>query len=479
MASRKRSTPPGQQTQSQPDLDRTGEPGPKATNKARRARGLVEPYFSNSSGLWRIQVEVGEPGGPRRRATVSAPTKEGVLAKRTEFIKSVRGLGAGPSESDPGAATVRDALARFLLERRPRVGDSTYVSYLGHGRLLAGLHDVPLPGLTAKRIREFMPELVCDRRGEATANKVLITLRMALKLAVSDGLIPSNPASLVARLKHEKEEAKAFEADEVAIIRAYHGSGTRARDWADIVAVLFGTGLRVGEALGLRARDVIAAEHMLSINGAIRRISPESRASGTRSLKRVLPKTKAGIRKLSPAEFAWDVLVRRAGEAATPTELLFHTASGRPHSPRNFNRAWYRMLETLGDRVQHLPPHSARHTVASQMLAAGLTLDDVKRYLGHSSIAHTSDLYGHFVVGRSREIGQALGRALDGEAHEIEPASITAPAPCRGRPGGANGRSGGRRPRGAARRRGRSRLGQPRTTTRSRSTDGSAGDTNR
>jgi integrase len=46
--------------------------------------------------------------------------------------------------------------------------------------------------------------------------------------------------------------------------------------------------------------------------------------------------------------------------------------------------------------------------------AQGLTLEDVKRYLGHSSIVQTSNTYGHLVAGRSAEVAAGMDRALIG-----------------------------------------------------------------
>ncbi len=46
------------------------------------------------------------------------------------------------------------------------------------------------------------------------------------------------------------------------------------------------------------------------------------------------------------------------------------------------------------------------------MLTSGATLDDVKRYLGHSSIGITSDIYGHLVEGRSAEVADGIERAI-------------------------------------------------------------------
>jgi integrase len=46
------------------------------------------------------------------------------------------------------------------------------------------------------------------------------------------------------------------------------------------------------------------------------------------------------------------------------------------------------------------------------MLTSGATLDDVKWYLGHSSISVTSDIYGHLVEGRSAEVAGGIERAI-------------------------------------------------------------------
>ncbi|HEX7490619.1 MAG TPA: tyrosine-type recombinase/integrase [Candidatus Limnocylindrales bacterium] len=66
--------------------------------------------------------------------------------------------------------------------------------------------------------------------------------------------------------------------------------------------------------------------------------------------------------------------------------------------------------ETAG--LRRIRIHDLWHSAASIMLTSGATLDDVKRYLGHSSISVTSDIYGHLVEGRSAEVAGGIGRAI-------------------------------------------------------------------
>jgi integrase len=123
------------------------------------------------------------------------------------------------------------------------------------------------------------------------------------------------------------------------------------------------------------------------------------------------PKTEAGIRHIRPAEFGVEVLDRLAADCDGPDDFPFRSRNGTPHHPRTANRDLLRVARRLGV-IKVLPPHSARHTVAAQLIATGANLDDVKRYLGHSSIAHTSDLYGHWIEARTRDLGADLTTRL-------------------------------------------------------------------
>jgi integrase len=58
--------------------------------------------------------------------------------------------------------------------------------------------------------------------------------------------------------------------------------------------------------------------------------------------------------------------------------------------------------------------HALRHTAVSLALAGGASLDDVKRMAGHSSISLTSDVYGHLIEGRGREVADRLAVGLAG-----------------------------------------------------------------
>lgn len=98
------------------------------------------------------------------------------------------------------------------------------------------------------------------------------------------------------------------------------------------------------------------------------------------------------------------------------------TARAITREPGAANRDLVRVARRLG--VTKVLPHSAHHTVAAQVIAAGANLDDVKRYLGHRFIAHTSDLYGHSIGARTPDLGAHLTMPLMPDFRAVQRATM-------------------------------------------------------
>jgi integrase len=131
-------------------------------------------------------------------------------------------------------------------------------------------------------------------------------------------------------------------------------------------------------------------------------------------LQRVEPKTESGWRTLALAPTVAAALTKRKAEVAEQPRnvesYVFTSSNGTLLDPRNVDRLFHAFLETAG--LRRIRIHDLRHSAASIMLTSGATLDDVKRYLGHSSISVTSDIYGHLVEGRSAEVAGGIERAI-------------------------------------------------------------------
>lgn len=139
-----------------------------------------------------------------------------------------------------------------------------------------------------------------------------------------------------------------------------------ARDRA-VLLLLYGSGLRIAEALSLTGRDAVMGEVLqVTGKGEKQRVVP------------VLPITRAAV-----AEYA-----RGCPFPLTPDEPLFRGAKGGPLSPGMVQRAMAQARRALG-LPDTATPHALRHSFATHLLSAGADLRSLQELLGHASLGST------------------------------------------------------------------------------------------
>ena len=362
--------------------------------RSRRASyGEGSVYQRESDEKW-VAVVLDE--GERR--TLYGATRNEVLAKR-EALRAALHYG----EPAPDLRlTVGEHLTAWLESKRPpNVRPATWISYEAQVNLhLAPLHRIALAKLTPNDVRNLVRRLLDEGLSPRSAGYALVILRMALRQAVADRLLGRNVATYVDLPRREQVEIQPLSPLQARQLVAAAREDPRGALWT----VLLGTGLRLGEALGLRWADVDLEEGKISVRGSLRPQPLKLRGADPR-LALVETKTAASRRTIAGPAFVLAALrqhqVRSAEVPANVMNLVFTTPRGTPIDPRNANRP-------------HIRVHDLRHTAASLLLAQGFTLEDVKRYLGHSSIVQTSNTYGHLVAGRSAEVAAGMDRAVIG-----------------------------------------------------------------
>jgi integrase len=371
---------------------------------ARRASpGEGRPYQRGQDKRWAVVVR--DPAG--RRHYLYGWSPEAAVAKRDDFLSGVR-MGLTPA---PARHTVGRQLDDWLAERRGKVRPSTWCWYEVHVRLhLASIARIPLAKLTPSDVRQLVREREADRCSAVSIDHSLVVLRMAIKQAVADGLIPRNVATLVSAPRRARREMSILTKAEARQLLEAAPADELGAFWT----LLLGRGLRLGEALGLRWADVDLARGELSIARALRPIDPRFRDAGEPRLQLVEPKTPESRRTMSLPAFVVDALERqRVATTGRPRGVLgtiFTTPRGTPLDPRNVSRAWEAFSVTAG--LPRIRIHDLRHTCAALLLGEGLTLEDLKRLFGHANIAITSDTYGHLVRERQVEVAAAMDRAV-------------------------------------------------------------------
>lgn len=234
------------------------------------------------------------------------------------------------------------------------------------------------------------------------------------------GRIVSDPCTETRLPKRVKRPVRGLSIPELHQMLAA-GAETGHADTADVIAVLAGTGWRPGEALGLTAG---AVEVMPSGAVYVTMESVYRRGEGIVDGG----KTEAAGRRIRVLGAGVEVLARRVVGRGL-NELVFpHPSPGRgkghakdqhgrpisaPWPPASFSgHYWPKVVEAAGLKQRGPTPYWLRHTHVAICHAAGLTLAEIQRRIGHESIQTTIDVYGRMIDGMSDEAADRLDALL-------------------------------------------------------------------
>ena len=165
-----------------------------------------------------------------------------------------------------------------------------------------------------------------------------------------------------------------------------------------LFALLWDSGARVGEALGLRHEDIAAAEREITI---VPRVNGNRARSKSRE-QRTVP-VSAGLIRLYG-----DYLHGEYGDL--DSDYVFVNLFAEPRGQALSYPAVYDLVVRLRRRVGFgFDPHWCRHSAATRMLRDGVPLEVVSKILGHSSVTTTSAVYGHLTAADARRALEAAG----------------------------------------------------------------------
>ena len=317
----------------------------------------------------------------------------------------------------------------YETHSRPAARPGTRRIYEGYLRLYIrpGLGHIPLNRLTAKDMQRFFAWLKTEGRADQSdgetglADSQLRNIHSlcwrALEKAVSENLIPQNPASGCKLPPARKGEMNVLsrESMQKLLIQA------KEEKYYELFLLEFATGLRLGELTALQWED-------LNLTTGELRISKQAVVIGSEVVV-TEPKTEVAVRTLLLPPKVLEVF--REYRKRNVSRWLFPSPKKEdsPLLPSVVRQRLHRLLDHAGcERVRF---HDLRHTFATLALESGMDVKTFSAMLGHVSAATTLDIYTHITddmrLTAAANIDRSIGKAVPQE-DASEPGQETAPA---------------------------------------------------
>jgi integrase len=377
-----------------------------------RGRGQIIPRGVDDQGqnVWLLRVFIGRDAARKRkyRNVLFVGTKT-AAGRKLDALHTARNTGALAAET---RQTVDEWLDEWLAGTKHEVGPRTYADYKASltRYVRPALGVMRLSRLSSGDIQALVNDMADERKlAPHTIRLTLVPLGAALAEAVRRGMLVKSPFDNVKRPGIRRVERRVLGPTEATKLLAVCDSDDR---WGPLITVLLMTGVRPGELCALKWADVDGAT--LRVQRALVQTEDGPVLDDnvkTALSRRAIALSDVELRALARQRRRVAALKLAAGPEWLDNDLIFPTATGRPHDSRNISR---RVLPRLLGRAK-LPAmrlYDARHSCATLLLAAGVNPKIVSARLGHSTVAMTLNTYSHILPSMQQEAADTLARLV-------------------------------------------------------------------
>ena len=375
--------------------------------------------FQRTDNRWGGTVWYMDEHGERKRKSFSGTTKAEVSKKMKDYVAAFDKLVV---ESDESKKTLEESMGNWLkVFKFPMLERGSYdrLECTAEHQVYPLIGKKAVGNVTSADIQKVLNHWMNKGYAYNTVKKVYNLLTDYFRYLTQQDLIPKNPMTTVPMIKKAnfmaaqgKENLPTFETvttftpEELERFKAeaYRtwSNGERIYQQASAYTLMFNTGIRTGEALGILNSDIDLDNKVLHLQRGVKEMSRRDGVDATSgrevkvgklksaSSKRDIPLNNAAI------EAILDLQAERYFGEDTP---LIPDEKGDFTRPVNFRKRYYRILEAAG--IERKGLHSTRHTFATNLVNGikqpdgtikSLTPRQVADLLGHST-SEITELY--------------------------------------------------------------------------------------
>ena len=242
-----------------------------------------------------------------------------------------------------------------------------------------------------------------DKRSYSSIHSIRGVLRPAFAMAVEDDYITKNPFNfeLAKVIINDSVMREAVSKDQMRKFLEFVKTDSHFKKYYDGIYILFHTGLRISEFVGLTVSDLDMKKKTIRVNHQLQR-----RSDGTKYIEST--KTKSGTRTLPMEDDVYEcfkrILANRKPPKVEPvidgySGFLFFDKEERPivamHCEKYFQHIVAKHNKIYKQELPKITPHVCRHTYCTNKAKSGMNPKTLQYLMGHSEIGVTMDTYTH------------------------------------------------------------------------------------
>lgn len=361
---------------------------------------MVAGHLHEKNGYYYIILNLTDSAGKRKPKWISTGlTIKGNKKRAEQMLMEERRKYANTKAGDD--VLFADFMEQWLEIVKSTVSIPTYSSYVNAVKSIIAPYfrkkKILLRDLQAHDIQMFYQEQL-QRVKASSVIHYHANIHKALKYAVKNDMIPSNPADKVERPKQDKFYGNFYDRDELnKLFEAV--AGTKLE-----LPVLLGAfyGLRRSEIVGLKWSAIDFEQNTITISHTVTSCNLDGKCvivakdtTKTKSSRRTLPLVPYFHEKLLAVKAQQERNQKLCGRSYNREFLEYICVDdiGDRFKPNYITSQFPKLLERNGFRKIRF--HDLRHSCASLLLASGVPMKHIQEWLGHSDFSTTANIYAH------------------------------------------------------------------------------------
>lgn len=376
---------------------------------------LAGQIIERGKDIWLVRVYLGKGANNKRK--YHNKTIHGNKKSAQAYLNKVLHQKDTGTFNEQSKELLSGYLEKWLENSaRPKLREKTYQSYKSLIRLYINpqLGDLIISQMTPINIQNMINGMIDKGLSARTIRYAFSVLRSALGQAVKWQMIYRNPTEYVDLPKSVKREMKVLSTSEV---KSFLAVATESRHYV-LFSLLITTGLRPGEALGLKWNDIDFINGKLRVQRALVRNGMswallEPKTAKSRRTIPIPPSVLLSLREHRTKQ-AEELL---SSHGFIKHDFVFSAYDGEPLNEANIVKRHFKPLLKKAGLDSTLRLYDLRHTCATLLLSAGEHPKIVSERLGHSSITMTLDVYSHVLPDMQEGATTKLERMLFHSMH--------------------------------------------------------------